>query len=98
MRMPASKDRHDVRKPSSMRHGFRSSDRKLRPTSTPWWQWRGVGSTTARSKISGVLTSDSGDNVSTRRCWRQYRTTLGWSAYLQAVIAIENARLVNELP
>ena len=65
--MPTSKDRHDVRKPSSMRHGFRSSDRKLRPTSTPWWQWRGVGSTTARSKISGVLTSDCADNSSTHK-------------------------------
>src|ERR1700732_2488987 len=34
---------------------LRSSDRKLRPTSTPWWQWRGVGNITARSKIRGVL-------------------------------------------
>jgi hypothetical protein len=63
IRMPASKDRHDARNPSSMRRGFRSTGRKLRLTSTPSRQWRGIRSTTAHSKISGVLPSDRGDNV-----------------------------------
>src|SRR6202040_1747191 len=63
MRMHASKERHDARKPSSTCRRFRSTGRKLRPTSTTSRQWRGIRSTTARSKISGVLTSDSPDNV-----------------------------------
>src|ERR1700730_885854 len=79
MRMHASKERHDVRKPSSTCRRSRSTGRKLNLTSTPSWQWRGIGSTTARSKVSSALTSDSVDNSQQPERMRRIGVLMGFA-------------------